>query len=95
MTYSLALRKNGDATIQRIITFLSIASLEDKFNGGGLEENLKQVLLDKAVRGDGYTQEDAAHDSRYLYLQVKHGILSTTETRGQYDYVDERLITPV
>lgn len=90
MNYSDAFRKNGDASIRRIAPLLSVACLEDKWNGWGLEENLREVLLDK-----GYAREDAAHDARTLFLQVKHGILSTTETRGQYTYVDNRQVVPM
>lgn len=95
MTYSHALKSNGDASFKSIAALLSLACLEDNWNQWGLEENLKQVFLDKVVAGNGYAREDAAHDSRYLFLQVKHGIISSTETRNQYTYVDGRQVAPV
>lgn len=73
---------------------LSLACLEDSLNQWGLEENLKQVFLDKVLPCNGYTREDAAHDARYLYLLVSRGFLSTTATRNQYAYVDNRLVVP-
>lgn len=87
--YSRAFSKNGDSSIHNIVTLLSVASLDDKLNGWGLQENLFQLLVSK-----GYSLDDATHDSRYLFLQVKHGILSTTETRGQYAFVDTHRIVP-
>jgi hypothetical protein len=94
MTYSLALRKNGGASIQSIAPLLSLACLEDNWNGAGLEENLKQVFLAKVSVYDEYSRDDAAHDSRYLFLLIKNGIISTTETRNSYSYVNTRDIMP-
>ena len=89
MIYSDAFRKNGDDSIQRIAPMLAHACLEDAWNGWGLQENLKHILLDR-----GYAPEDAAHDARALFLQVKHGIISTTDTLRQYDYVDASEVVP-
>lgn len=95
MTYSLALRKNGGASIQSIAPMLSLACLEDSWNQWGLEENIKQVFLDKVSACSGYTREDAAHDARYLFLLVERGIISSPETRNQYTYVDGRQVLAV
>lgn len=95
MTYSHALRSNGDASFKSIASLLSLACLEDNWNQWGLEENLKQVFLDKVVAGNGYAREDAAHDARYLFLLVSRGFLSTTDTRNQYTYVNARQVAPV
>ena len=95
MAYSLALTKNGDASVRSIHSLLALACLEDGWNGWGLEENLKQVFLDKVSTSNGYTREDAAHDSQYLYLLVERGILSTTATRNHYTFVDTSRIVPV
>ncbi len=88
--YSPALRKNGHDSFKSIASLLSLACLEDSVNEWGLQENIFHILLDK-----GYSREDAAHDSRYLFLLVKRGFLSTTDTRRQYTYVDSRLVIPV